>query len=148
MLHLIPTYIKDGNEYMRTWPMEKQLYSLFPECRIIAATKFGIQVMPPIAIMIVALQLHYLGMEYLPQALTFGIFFFSLPLQGMLWLGNRSNQPLPPSMLAWYRDIYHKMQQQGCTIEAIPPKPRFKELAKLLHKAFKELDKAFTKNLF
>ncbi|MFC4699669.1 terminus macrodomain insulation protein YfbV [Glaciecola siphonariae] len=148
MLHLIPTYIKDGREYMRIWPMEKQLYSLFPECRIISATKFGIQVMPPIAIMVVALQLHYLGMDFLPQALSVGIFFFSLPLQGLFWLGNRANQPLPPHMLAWYHDIYNKMQRQGCALEAITPKPKFKELAKLLRTAFKELDRAFTKNLF
>jgi hypothetical protein len=148
MLHLIPTYIKDGREYMTIWPMEKQLYSMFPECRIISATKFGIQVMPPIAIMMVALQLHYLGMSFLPQALTMGIFFFSLPLQGLFWLGNRANQPLPPSLLVWYRDIYQKMQQQGCSLESMTPKPRFKELARLLSTAFKELDRAFTKNLF
>jgi len=118
MLHLIPSYIKDGREYMRIWPMEKQLYALFPECRIISATKFGIQVMPPIAIMVVALQLHFLGMEFFPQALTMGIFFFSLPLQGLFWLGSRSNQTLPPSMLAWCKDIHLKMQQQGCALEA------------------------------
>ena len=133
---------------MKVWPMEKQLYGLFPECRIIAATKFGIQVMPPIAIMVVALQLHYLGMENLAQALTMGIFFFSLPLQGLFWLGNRSNQALPPQMLAWYKDIYHKMQQQGCALEAITPKPTFRDLAKLLRTAFKELDRAFTKHMF
>lgn len=148
MLHLIPTYLKDGREYMRVWPMEKQLYAMFPECRIITATKFGIQVMPPIAIMVVALQLHYLGMEFLPQALTVGIFFFSLPLQGLFWLGSRSNQTLGPAMLAWCRDIHTKMQQHGCALEALPPKPRFIELAKLLRTAFKELDRAFTKDLF
>lgn len=148
MLHLIPTYIKDGREYMRIWPMEKQLFSLFPECRIIAATKFGIQVMPPIAIMVAALQLHYLGMSFLAQALTVSVFFFSLPLQGLFWLGNRANQNLGPSMVAWYKDIYHKMQQQGCALEAIKSKPTFKDLAKLLNTAFKELDKAFTRDLF
>ncbi|WP_395342672.1 terminus macrodomain insulation protein YfbV [Ningiella sp. W23] len=148
MLHLVPKYIKDGRQYMRVWPMEKQLYGLFPECRIISATKFGTQVMPPMAIMTVALQLHYLGMEFLPQALTIGIFFFSLPLQGLFWLGNRSNQALPPAMLAWYRDIYQKMQQQGCALESLPNKPTFMSLARLLRTAFRELDRAFTKNLF
>jgi uncharacterized membrane protein YfbV (UPF0208 family) len=128
--------------------MEKQLFSLFPECRIISATKFGIQVMPPIAVMVAALQLHYLGLEFLPQALTVSIFFFSLPLQGLFWLGNRANQALGPSMLAWYHDIYQKMQSQGCALESMSAKPTFKDLAKLLRTAFKELDKAFTKDLF
>ncbi len=133
---------------MKIWPMEKQLFGLFPECRIITATKFGMQVMPPIAIMMVALQLHYLGSAFLAQALTMGIFFFSLPLQGLYWLGSRSNQPLPPGMHAWYKDIYLKMQQQGCALESLTPKPRFKELAKLLRTAFKELDRAFTRDMF
>jgi uncharacterized membrane protein YfbV (UPF0208 family) len=133
---------------MKIWPMEKQLFGIFPECRIITATKFGIQVMPAIAVLMVMLQLHYLGMDHLAQALTIGIFFFSLPLQGLYWLGNRANQALPPSMLAWYKDIHQKMQQQGCHLDRIPAKPRFIELARLLRTAFKELDRAFTKHLF
>lgn len=148
MFHLIPTYIRDDKEYMRIWPMEKQLFGLFPECRIISATKFGIQVMPPIAVMMVMLQLHYLGMGFLAQALTVGIFFFSLPLQGLYWLGNRSNKTLPPALLAWCREIHQKMQQNGCALEALPPRPTFKVLAKLLNTAFKELDSAFTRTLF
>lgn len=148
MLNQFPSYLKSGQEYMRIWPMQKQLYSLFPECRIIAATKLGIKVMPPIAILIVAVQIHVLGTEALPQALTMGAFFISLPIQGLLWLGHRSEQELPPGILSWYKDIHAKMQQQGCQLQRLTTKPKFKELAVLLRTAFKELDKAFTKNLF
>lgn len=140
--------LREGKIYMDSWPMQRQLYSLFPESRIIAATKFGIQTMPAIAVMTVALQLHYLGVEFLPQALAIGIFFFSLPVQGLIWLGNRSSQPLPPAIKGWYLDIYRKMQEQGCALEKIPQTPRFKELAKLLNTAFKQLDSAFTNQLF
>ncbi|MEM0909770.1 MAG: terminus macrodomain insulation protein YfbV [Pseudomonadota bacterium] len=148
MIKFNPQILRDGKHYMDTWPMQRQLYTLFPECRVVSATKFGIQVMPAAAVMTVALQLHYLGSDYLTQALAVGVFFFSLPVQGLVWLGNRSSQPLPPSIKGWYLDIYYKMQAQGCALEKIPQTPRFKELAKLLNTAFKQLDSAFTNQLF
>lgn len=133
---------------MRIWPMQKQLYALFPECRIIAATKFGMKVMPAVAVIVVAIQLQYLGTEVLAQSFTMGLFFLSLPIQGILWLGHRSEQELPPQISSWYKDIHAKMLQQGCHLQRQKAKPTFKELAVLLRTAFKELDKAFTKNLF
>ncbi|MGY6301796.1 terminus macrodomain insulation protein YfbV, partial [Proteus mirabilis] len=39
-----------GNEYLKTWPVEKQLAPFFPENRMIKATRFGIRYMPPLAI--------------------------------------------------------------------------------------------------
>lgn len=128
--------------------MQKQLYALFPECRIIAATKFGMKVMPGIAVFVVAIQLHYLGFEALAQSITMGIFFLSMPIQGLLWLGHRSQQELPIHISTWYKEIYAKMQVQGCQLQRPSAKPNFKELAVLLRTAFKELDKAFTNNLF
>jgi hypothetical protein len=147
-MNQIVSYIKSGQEYMRIWPMQKQLYALFPECRIIAATKFGMKVMPAVAVMVVAIQLQYLGFEVLAQSITMGVFFFSLPIQGILWLGHRSQQELPPQISSWYKDIYTKMQTQGCQLQRQSAKPNFKELAILLRTAFKELDKTFTKDLF
>ena len=128
--------------------MQKQLYGLFPECRIIAATKFGFKVMPALAVLTVAMQLYFIGTSQLPQALTLGVFFLSLPVQGLMWLGFRSQKVLSPAMKAWYQDIYVKMQQQGCALEGQKAQPRFQELASLLRTAFSELDKAFTKHLF
>jgi len=148
MLIELPEKIKSGREYMRIWPMQKQLYALFPECRIIAATKLGMKVMPAIAVFVVFIQLQMLGADAIPQAITMGLFFVSLPLQGLLWLGYRANQELPPQILSWYKDIHSKMQAKGCQLNRLSNKPKFKELAVLLRTAFKELDKAFTKNLF
>lgn len=39
-----------GNLYLKTFPMEKKLTPIFPELRMIKATRFGIRYMPPIAI--------------------------------------------------------------------------------------------------
>lgn len=144
----LPQVIQQGQDYMQAWPMEKQIFGLFPECRIIAATKFGLKVMPPLAVTTVAVQLHFLGTPQLPIALTLGIFFLSLPVQGLIWLGYRSQKVLPPAMKSWYRDIYLRMQQQGCALEHPKSQPRYQELACLLRTAFSELDKAFTKHLF
>lgn len=148
MLTRIPELIKSGQEYMRIWPMQKQLYALFPECRTIVATQFGIKVMPAIAVFVMFVQIQILGTDALPQAITMGVFFVSLPIQGLLWLGHRAEQELPPQILSWYKEIYAKMQAQGCHLQQLSVKPKFKELAVLLRTAFKELDKAFTKNLF
>ena len=148
MIAFNPKYIHDGREYMKLWPMKKELYTLFPECRIISATRFGIKVMPPVAVFTLVIQVQTLGMEFFPQALAFCIFFLSLPVQGLYWLGSRANQQLPPEIKGWYQDIYAKMQNQGCALERLPRKPRFKELAKLLNTAFSQLDKAFTSRLF
>jgi len=144
----LPKLLHDGQEYMQIWPTQKQLYAFFPESKVIAATKFSIKVMPAAAVISVALQLNYFGFEHLAQALTTGVFFLSLPIQGLLWLGHRSSQPLPPSIERWYKQIYATMQEKGCALERLQAKPRFKELANLLKTAYSEMDRAFTKQMF
>ena len=49
MAQSVTTMLKDGQEYMKTWPLRKELYALFPDCRVVAATRFAIKVMPPLA---------------------------------------------------------------------------------------------------
>lgn len=144
----LPQMIKDGQQYMDTWPMQKPLFALFPECRVIAATKFAIRVMPALAVLSVAVQLQMLGMEYVAQAIAIGVFFISLPVQGLIWLGYRSQQPLPPAIKVWYNDIYQKMRQQGYELHHGLANPKFLQLALLLKKAFQDVDKAFTARWF
>ena len=144
----LATMLKDGQVYMRTWPMQKALYPLFPECRVIAATRFAIKVMPALAVISAAAIVNTLGPEHIPQAIATAAFFISLPIQGMLWLGHRSNQVLPPAMQGWYKEIHYKMQVQGCALREAKAKPKYMELASLLKTAFDELDKVFTKQWF
>ena len=148
MSQSLTAIFKDGQEYMHTWPVKKELYALFPDCRVVAATKFSIKTMPPLAVLTVVGSFNFLGYEHLPQAIAMAAFFLSLPLQGLLWLGRRSNQFLPPSTNSWYQDIYHKMQLQGCVMQSSKARPKYKELAELLKTAFDELDKVFTKRWF
>lgn len=148
MAQTFTSMVRDGQSYMNEWPQRKELYALFPEARVISATRFSMKWMPPISVLCAATMLNTHGANYLPQALAIGAFFLSLPLQGLLWLGHRSNQPLPPSTKAWYQDIHAKMRAHGCEIAAAKARPKYRELAKLLKKAFTEVDRVFTQTWF
>lgn len=148
MSESVVTMLKDGQHYMKTWPVKKELYAYFPECRIVAATRFGIKTMPPVTIVSCALLLQNMGNDYIPQTITIAAFFLSLPIQGLLWLGHRSNQTLPPQLKQWYQEIHSKMRSQGCAVANVTAKPKYKELASLLKTAFNDLDRVFTQKWF
>ena len=84
--------LKDGQKYMDLWPVRKELNAIFPEQRIIKATRFGVKVMPAIAAISVLTQMVFNNYQAMPQAVVMALFAISLPLQGMWWLGNRSNK--------------------------------------------------------
>lgn len=140
--------LKDGQAYMEQWPMNKELNPLFPEMRIIRATRFGIRVMPAVAVIIILIQMVFHNEQALPQAIVTALFAISLPLQGIWWLGQRSNTHLPSSLVHWYQEIYHKVVETGFALEPLAVKPRYKELAKLLNRAFKQLDKSALERWF
>ncbi|AWL12083.1 UPF0208 membrane protein [Saliniradius amylolyticus] len=134
-----------GQQYMKLWPMRKELYALFPECRVISATRFGVQWMPPVAILSATLLLNHFGSAHIPQTLTMVLLILGLPLQGLWWLGQRADSQLPPQLVNWYQEIYQKLREHGCQMSGYKGKPRYWELAGLLKRAFSELDQAFTR---
>ncbi|MGC9459624.1 terminus macrodomain insulation protein YfbV [Vibrio genomosp. F10] len=134
--------LRDGQKYMDTWPMRKELAILFPEQRVIKATRFAIRVMPAIAAISVITQVAFQNQQALPQAVVVALFAISLPLQGMWWLGNRANKQLPPSLASWYREMHQKIVETGMALEPMKSKPRYKELAQILNRAFRQLDKS------
>ncbi|WP_018981911.1 terminus macrodomain insulation protein YfbV [Salinimonas chungwhensis] len=148
MSQSVMTLFRDGQHYMSTWPVKKELFPHFAECRVISATRFAIAVMPPVAVVCSAMLINSQGTEYLPQTLAMGAFFLSLPLQGLLWLGHRSNQALPPALKSWYYEIHGKLQQEGCDVHSRQSEPKYRELAALLKSAFDQLDKVFTRRWF
>lgn len=133
--------LKSGQKYMDTWPMRKELSPIFPEQRIIKATRFGIKVMPAVAAMSLLAQMSFQNMQAMPQAIVIALFAISMPLQGMWWLGNRSNTILPPALEGWYRELHQKILDTGFALEPVRAKPRYKELAIILNRAFRQLDK-------
>lgn len=121
--------LRDGQKYMDTWPMRKELNLLFPEARIIKATRFGIKVMPAIAAISVLTQMSFHNLQAMPQTIVVALFAISLPLQGIWWLGSRANTQLPPSLAGWYRELHQKIIETGFALEPLKAKPRYKELA-------------------
>ena len=140
--------LRDGQKYMDTWPMRKELNLLFPEQRIIKATRFGVKVMPAIATISVLTQMAFNNYQSMPQAVIIALFAISMPIQGMWWLGNRANTKLPPALAGWYREIYQKIVESGCALEPMKSRPRYKELAQILNRAFRQLDKSALERWF
>ncbi|EEX92715.1 hypothetical protein VIOR3934_17598 [Vibrio orientalis CIP 102891 = ATCC 33934] len=140
--------LRDGQKYMDIWPMRKELNMLFPEQRIIKATRFGVKVMPAIAAISVLTQMAFNNYQSMPQAVIIALFAISMPIQGMWWLGNRANTQLPPALAGWYREIYQKIAESGFALEPMKSRPRYKELAKILNRAFHQLDKSALERWF
>lgn len=140
--------LKDGQRYMDLWPMRKELNLLFPEHRIIKATRFAIKVMPAVAAICILTQMSFYYHTALPQAVMTALFALSLPVQGMWWLGHRANSLLPASLANWCREIHHSMVEAGCALEPLSAQPRYKELAMVLNRAFRQLDKTTLERWF
>lgn len=135
--------LRTGHRYQQEWPMHKSLYAVFPDCRIISATQFAARFMPPVAVVVVVIQLSFLGVSHLPQILATALFFISLPFQGWFWLGKRAKTPLPAATRAWYQDIYTKCAKAGILLPKLSARPDYMELAKVMKIAFNNLDNAF-----
>lgn len=127
---------------MKTWPMVRQLGYYFPEYRVVRATQIATKVMPGLAVMAAASQLYLYGLAFLPQAITAALFFISLPLQGILWLGWRASHPLPLSLLEWGNQLSTKLSCRPLGANAC-----YRDLALLLNIAFKRLDNSYWENL-
>lgn len=141
-MHILGRKVQQGRHYMTVWPRRPELNSLFPENRIIKATEFACLVIPALIVLSVMLQFEFGRSEYWPSTMASVLFLFSLPLQGLYWLGQRSQTALPPSLANWYRQINEKMSEQGTRRQWVN-NPSYKELAETLNAAFKQLDKSF-----
>lgn len=130
-----------GQKYMKTWPQEKRLAPVFPEYRVSKVTRFALQVMPPIAIFSLVWQITLGGS--LGSTLATALFACSLPLQGLWWLGKRAITPLPPSLLLWFHQLRDKLTQAGKALAPLEGSPTYQQLAEVLQRAFKQLDKTF-----
>ncbi|AJI94129.1 DUF412 domain-containing protein [Yersinia ruckeri] len=137
--------LQRGQRYMKTWPSDKRLAPVFPENRVSNATRFGIRLMPPLAIFTLTWQIALGGQ--LGPAIATALFACGLPLQGLWWLGKRSITPLPPTLLQWFLDVRAKLAETGQTLAPVERTPTYQSLAELLKRAFKQLDKTFLDDL-
>ncbi len=134
-----------GQHYMKTWPADKRLAPVFPENRVVTATRFSIRFMPPLAIFTLTWQIAMGGQ--LGPAVATALFACSLPMQGLWWLGKRSVTPLPPTLLQWFHEVRAKLEEAGQAIAPVEGKPTYQALADVLKRAFKQLDRTFLDDL-
>ncbi|MCG9965355.1 DUF412 domain-containing protein [Shewanella sp. PS-2] len=137
----------DGRRYMKTWPMVRQLGLYFPEYRVVRATQLAILVMPVLAVLASVSQLYTYGWDFLPQALTIALFFISLPLQGLLWLGWRARHPLPLSLFDWSNQLSAKLTAMGVHCQSLGAKACYLDMAQILKIAFERLDASYWEEL-
>ena len=90
--------LKQGQIYLQTWPLEAKLGIIFPENRIIKATKFAQKFMPFMAVFAVVWQQLYAKMDLIALAIAIltALCALVMPLQGLYWLGKRAKSPLEP----------------------------------------------------
>lgn len=141
-INIIKTLV-DGRRYMKTWPKVRQLSFYFPEYRVMRATQLAILVMPVLAIVASASQIYTQGWAFLPQAITIALFFISLPLQGLLWLGWRARHPLPLSLFDWSNQLSAKLTAMGVSCQTLGAKACYLDMAQILKIAFERLDASY-----
>jgi len=132
---------------MKTWPMVRQLGLYFPEYRVVRATQLAMLLMPVLACLASMSQLYLHGWAFWPQAVTIALFFLSLPVQGLLWLGWRARHPLPLSLFNWSNQLSAKLSAMGIHCQALGAKACYLDMALILKIAFERLDASYWEEL-
>jgi uncharacterized membrane protein YfbV (UPF0208 family) len=122
--------IKLGQKYLSLWPEKAELANYFADYRAVQSARFVCRYFPALALFTVLMQLYFasglfLGQEgfgrgavdkaflALPQALVYGAFLLSLPIQALVVSGVKADKLLPPALASWYRSGLEKAKQQA-----------------------------------
>lgn len=136
--------IKQGQKYADTWVMNARLAAIFPENRIIKATKFAQKLMPFIAVFaVVWQQFSSKGNEIaFSIAILTALFALCIPFQGLYWLGKRAGTVLPVQSAVKFQQISQQLAQKNVVIKAVDV-PTYQDLADLLVQAKQHLGTEF-----
>ncbi|KGQ71250.1 hypothetical protein A1D23_08680 [Chelonobacter oris] len=142
-MHFLTTF-KQGQIYLETWPKKPKLGMIFPENRVMRSVRFAQRVMPAVAVLAIVWQQMALpgNQMALAAAVLTALFALSFPLQGLWWLGKRSQRILPPVSQRAYQKIGVQLQKQDLPFQPAET-PNFMDLAKLLKKADTHLSADF-----
>ncbi len=145
--------IKLGQRYLKLWPEKSELGQYFDDYQAVHSGRFICRYFPALALFTFIMQL-YVSSGYplgsgsidkalmaLPQALVYGLFLVSIPVQALVLSGVKADKFLPPSLASWYRESVDKANKQNSSqisskIKAQTNKPRYIDLAQLLHITF------------
>lgn len=143
--------IELGQKYIKLWPEKAELAKYFADYRAVQSARFVCRYFPALALFTFIMQLYFSSgfftgngninnaLTALPQALVYGLFIGSIPVQALVILGVKADKLLPPSLASWYRTGLEKAKEQG-TINKLTDlavsKPRYIDLAQLLQITF------------
>ncbi|RBW46520.1 DUF412 domain-containing protein [Psychromonas sp. B3M02] len=130
--------VKKGEHYLKTWPKQACLYSLFIDSKMVCYTQLLIKIFPVFIVLVASLYIIFPVYFSWPSTATFILFLIGLPIHCLLWLGKRSQQTLSPSLFAWYVEIIEVLNGKQPGQQVMLDKPRFIDLAKLLNRGFKK----------
>jgi len=143
--------IKLGQRYIRLWPEKAELARYFADYRAVQSARFVCRYFPALALFSFIMQLYFSSgfftgsgnisnaLTALPQALVYGLFLLSIPIQSLVVLGVKADKFLPPSLATWYRTGLEKAKEQGNVnnlTDLTVAKPKYIDLAQLLQLTF------------
>ena len=143
--------IKLGQRYCKLWPEKAELAKYFADYSAVQSARFVCRYFPALALFTFIMQLYFASgyftgvgsvsnaVNALPQALVYGVFILSIPVQALVVLGVRADKFLPPSLASWYRSGVEKVKEQGSISKLnnlTTAKPRYIDLAQLLQLTF------------
>lgn len=129
--------IQLGYKYINLWPARAELEQYFAEYRTIKVSRLVCRVMPGVALFSVIMQLYFGSSAILSQALVYGLFMLSFPLQALLIMGVKADKFLPPALANWYKEGVAKVNEGGGSIKLSVQRPRYIDLASLLNLTYK-----------
>lgn len=139
--------IKLGQQYVKFWPEKVELAQYFADYRAVQSARFVCRYFPALALFTFIMQLYFASgyftgvgnvnnaVSALPQALVYGLFLLSIPVQALVVLGVKADKFLPPALASWYRTGLEKAKEQGSQkklTDLTLSKPRYIDLAQLL----------------
>ncbi|ASK77755.1 hypothetical protein CF386_00965 [Paraphotobacterium marinum] len=140
--------LSTGLSYLDKWPLRKELAGIFPDIRVIIATKFALKSMPGVAILSICMAFYFRDDINISVLVLTSIISLLIPCQGLIWLAHRSEKRLPNSLIEWYRDIANKLTQQGYHFSKNNGNLTYKDLGLILKCACQNLDKDMLKRWF
>jgi len=117
--------IKLGQKYLSLWPEKPELMRYFSDYRAVQSARFVCRYFPALALFTVIIQLYvasgyplgqgslHKALTALPQALMYGLFLLSMPVQALVLSGVKADKLLPPSLASWYHSGLEKVKQHG-----------------------------------
>ena len=130
--------IKLGQRYTKLWPERAELSQYFADYRAVQISRFVCRHFPALAVVTVIFQVYLGSLTMLPQALVYGFFIASMPVQALVMMGVKADKQLPPSLATWYREGVAKINERGGQIKLSVHKPRYVDLAGLLNLTYQQ----------